>query len=119
MLLLLMVAVYKGYVLMKSFAIPIPTEQIADFCQRWKIRELALFGSMLRDDFMPSSDIDLLATFDEDAEWSLLDHVEMQQELEKLLERKVDLLSKRAVEQSSNWIRRNAILHSAQTLIRV
>ncbi len=55
--------------------------------------------------------------FAEDADWSLFDHVKMQQELESLLKRKVDLLSKRAVEQSTNGIRRDGILHSAHTLI--
>jgi uncharacterized protein len=87
------------------------------FCKRWKVTELALFGSALRTDFTLDSDIDLLISFDDDAEWSLLDHVHMQQELEHLLARKVDLVSRRAVEQSTNWIRRNAILSTAQPIV--
>lgn len=102
---------------MNTLAISIPHQQLAEFCQRWKIRELALFGSVLRDDFTSTSDVDMLVTFAEDANWSLLDHIKMQQELEALLQRKVDLLSKRAVEQSSNWIRRDTILGTARTLI--
>ncbi len=95
---------------MNTLAISIPQQQLAEFCQRWQIRELALFGSVLRDDFTSTSDVDMLVTFAEDANWSLLDHIKMQQELETLLRRKVDLLSKRAVEQSPNWIRRETIL---------
>jgi hypothetical protein len=91
-------------------------DQIADFCHRWKIIELALFGSVLRDDFGPDSDFDMLVTFAADAEWSLLDHFRMEQELEALLRRKVDLVSRRAIERSKNWIRRKEILSTAQTV---
>lgn len=97
--------------------IPIPHRQLVAFCQRWKIRELAVFGSVLRDDFSPQSDIDILVTFADDADWSLFDHVRMEQELESLLNRKVDLLTKSAVEQSTNSIRRDSILRTARTLI--
>ncbi len=51
----------------------LPRNEIARFCQRWKIREMALFGSVLRDDFSPDSDIDILVTFADDAKWGLLD----------------------------------------------
>lgn len=104
---------------MIKLPINIAHEQLVAFCRRWKIRELALFGSVLRPDFSPMSDVDLLVTFDEDAHWGLFDHVQMQQELETLLQRKVDLLTRRAVEQSQNPIRRAAILRTAQTLIAV
>lgn len=80
-----------------------PEDQIAAFCRRWKISQLELFGSILRDDFNDSSDVDMLVTFSEDAGWSLLDHVQMEAELEELLGREVDLISRRAVEQSHNW----------------
>jgi hypothetical protein len=90
--------------------------QIADFCQRWHIRELALFGSVLRDDFRPDSDVDVLATFAPEANWGLFDHFRMEQELAVLLNRKVDLLSKRAVEQSHNWIRRREILKNSEVV---
>jgi predicted nucleotidyltransferase len=96
--------------------IALPHHEIAAFCDRWQIAELSLFGSALRDDFRPDSDIDLLVTFAPEADWSLLDHVQMQQELESLLERDVDLVSKRAIEQSSNWIRRQEILTTAQPI---
>ena len=93
--------------------IEIPHEKIVVFCQKWKIREFALFGSVLRNDFRPESDVDVLVSFSPDADWSLLDHIEMQQELETILNHKVDVVSRRAVERSENWIRRKAILESA------
>jgi len=89
-------------------------EKIAEFCRRWKITELSLFGSVLRDDFGPDSDVDLLVSFAPEAKWSLLDHVAMEEEIAAILGRKVDLVSRRAVEQSENWIRRRAILESAE-----
>ena len=97
-----------------STAIDLPRDVIEAFCRRWKITELAVFGSILRDDFGPDSDIDFLVTFAPDATWSLLDHVAMEYELEDLLGREVDLVSRRAIERSRNWIRREGILGTAQ-----
>jgi len=94
----------------------IPMDEIAKFCRRWKIRELALFGSALRDDFRPDSDLDILVTFAEDAEWSLFDHIQMQHELQAALRRSIDLISRRAVERSQNWLRRQEILNTARVL---
>src|SRR3990170_2944244 len=88
-------------------------ESLAACCRRWKILRLEVFGSALREDFGPDSDIDLLVTFSPDAEWSLFDHVRMTEELAAILGRDVDLISRRAVERSHNWIRRQAILDSS------
>ena len=96
--------------------INLPQKRIADFCQRWRISEFALFGSVLRDDFRPDSDLDVLVTFAPEATWSLLDHLRMEQELGTLLNRKIDLFARRAVEQSHNWIRRREILNTAETV---
>lgn len=96
--------------------IAVSKEQIADFCRRWKIVEFALFGSILRRDFRPESDIDVLVTFAPDAGWSLLDHVEMQDELKTLFGRNVDLVSRRGIERSRNAIRRKEILDSAEVV---
>jgi predicted nucleotidyltransferase len=101
---------------MPDRALPIPEEAITRFSERWRIRELALFGSILRDDFGPESDIDALVTFDEGTEWGLLAHLEMQRELATLLGRNVDLVSRRAVERSANWMRREHILQHARTI---
>ena len=96
--------------------IEIPTEKIANFCQRWKIIEFAFFGSVLRDDFRPDSDVDILVTFDPDAHRTLFDMVDMQDELEAMFGRKVDLVSKRGIEHSRNYLRRKTILNSAQII---
>lgn len=90
--------------------------ELAAFCQRWQITELSLFGSALRPDFRDDSDIDLLAAFAPDARWSLFDHIAMERELAELLGRKVDLLTRRSVERSDNWIRRRSILESAESV---
>lgn len=99
-----------------QITIDLPKAQIESFCDRWLVRELSLFGSILRDDFRPDSDIDILIDFSPQADWSLLDHVKMQQELAAMLGREVDLVSKRAIERSSNWIRRQQILSTAQVI---
>ena len=91
-------------------------QEIEAFCRRWKIAELSLFGSVLRDDFGPDSDIDFLAKFDPDAQWSLLDRADMQIELSDRLHRKVDLLNRHGVEQSRNRFRRIEILKTARPL---
>jgi uncharacterized protein with HEPN domain len=95
---------------MRRLSLDLREPLLADFCRRWKISELALFGSALRDDFNPESDVDVLVTFVPSAHWSLLDLVRMQDELSGLWKRPVDLLTRRAVERSQNWIRRKAIL---------
>jgi uncharacterized protein len=78
--------------------------------------ELALFGSVVRNDFRPDSDIDILVTFTPEAKVSLLDLVDMQYELEALSKRSVDLLTKKSVITSTNWIRRKEILNTAQVI---
>jgi len=96
--------------------IQIDQNQLAKFCLRWLISELALFGSVLRKDFNFASDLDVLVKFKPEANWSLFDHAKMEHELASLLGRKVDLFSKRAVEQSHNWIRRGEILNTAKVV---
>ena len=98
-----------------DLAIDLPREAIEAFCQRWKITELELFGSVLRDDFGPDSDVDFLVTFAPESRWTLLDLAGMHEELAELLGRKVDLGERSSVEQSHNWIRRRELLGSART----
>lgn len=98
-------------------AIAMPIDRIRQFCQNWQIIELALFGSVLRDDFHADSDIDVLVAFAATANWGLLEHAKMQEELEVLFSRPVDLIGKQAIESSSNWIRRQEILSTAQIII--
>ena len=94
----------------------LPMDKITAFCTRWRIAELAVFGSVLRDDFRPDSDIDVLVSFAKDAHWTLFDMVRMSEALEQILGRKVDLVSRRGVEASRNPLRRRAILESAEVL---
>lgn len=94
----------------------VPQEKLADFCRRWKVATFALFGSVLRADFGPDSDIDALVSFDRSANWTLFDLVTMQEELEQMFGRRVDLVERQAVERSENYIRRRAILNSAETI---
>jgi len=86
------------------------------WCHRWQVAELAFFGSVLREDFRPDSDVDVLIRFSDTSQWSLLDHIAMEEELAAFFGRKVDLVSKRAVEASRNPIRRGLILDSAQVV---
>jgi hypothetical protein len=94
--------------------IALPEAKVGEFCRKWKITELALFGSVLREDFRPASDVDVLVSFEPQARWSLMDVVGMQDELETILGRKVDLVERSAIERSENYIRRRYILESAE-----
>ena len=96
--------------------IAISQDRLAAFCARWRVTEVALFGSVLRDDFGPDSDVDVLVRFEPDARHTLLDLAEMENELTRALGRKADLVARDAVEGSPNYIRRRAILRSAQTI---
>jgi hypothetical protein len=99
-----------------TLRIELPMGSIGEFCRRWKIVQLALFGSALRDDFSERSDLDFLATFAPEASWSLLDHAGMEDDLGRILGRRVDLISRRALEQTRNWLLRNEILQSARVV---
>jgi len=96
--------------------IEIPEQQIAAFCRKWKITELALFGSVLGEDFRPESDVDVLVTFAPNPGWSIFDHLHMEEDLEAVFGRKVDLVSRQAIEESHNPIRRKVILESAKVI---
>jgi predicted nucleotidyltransferase len=98
-----------------SIKLDVDREVVMEFCQRWRIKELAFFGSVLRDDFDPDSDVDVLVTFLPDATPGLFDHMDMEEELSRIIGRTVDLVSRRAVEASTNDLRRQAILSSAES----
>ena len=102
--------------MLTKLPIELPEDKIAEFCDLWMVSELALFGSVLRDDFHSDSDLDFLIAFSPDADWSLLDHASMQQELMVMFGKDVDLVSKRAIERSENWIRRQEILGTARVI---
>ncbi len=94
----------------------ISDEALEAFCRKWRIQEFALFGSVLRDDFGPDSDVDVLVSFRPDAEWDLFDVVDMQNELATIFGRKVDLFDREAVEQSRNPFRRRGILRNTRVV---
>lgn len=96
--------------------VTIPRKKLAEFCNRWKVTELALFGSVLRNDFRPDSDIDLLVSFSPRAKISLFDLVRMQNELKEIFGRDVDLVERRAIENSENYIRRKSILSNTKVI---
>ncbi|WP_319423227.1 nucleotidyltransferase family protein [Pleurocapsa sp. FMAR1] len=90
--------------------------QLQKICQQWQITELALFGSVLRDDFKPQSDIDLLVSFAEDAKITFFDLDTIEAQFSRLFNRQVDLVTKRSIEQSHNWIRKQNILNHAKII---
>ncbi len=93
--------------------IKLPQEQIKLFCEKWKIKEFSLFGSVLREDFAPQSDIDVLVSFDADAPWSLWDLLSMQEELKAIFGREVDLIEKEGLR---NPFRRHEILRTRRVV---
>ena len=94
---------------MNYHGIDISENRLAEFCRKWKVKELSLFGSVLREDFGPDSDIDVLVTFQPDALWSMWDLMDMREGLQHLFERTVDLVEKDALR---NPFRRHEILQN-------
>jgi uncharacterized protein len=102
---------------MATLAIEIDKAKLRDFCQRWKITEFALFGSVVRpEEFGPESDVDVLVRFAPDARWGLFEFVRAQDELAEIFGRPVDLVEREAVEGSDNPFRKRSILNSVVLL---
>lgn len=93
-----------------SLHVQIDRSKIENFCRKWKITELSFFGSAVRNDFRPDSDVDVLISYAPDEKWDLFDHISMEEELAEIIGRKVDLLTRRSVERSENPFRRQSIL---------
>jgi hypothetical protein len=91
--------------------VPLPLDLIETVCRKWRIDELALFGSVLREDFSPESDVDVLVTFSPDAQLSLLDFIAIKEDLQEILHLPVDLVSKGGLR---NPFRRHEILNTRQ-----
>lgn len=94
--------------------IPIDREKVAAFCQKWKIAEFSLFGSVLTDEFRPDSDVDVMVEFAEGTWRTLADLDQMEDELSAIIGRRVDLSTKLSVELMRNRTRRNSILQGTQ-----
>lgn len=101
---------------MNIAGIDVPDDLLNQTCRKWKIRRLALFGSGLTGSLRSGSDVDLLVDFDEAEQWSLMDLARAGDEFSSLFGRRVDLVDRQNLEKSSNWIRRNAILSSAEAI---
>lgn len=96
--------------------IDVSSEQIEDFCKRWQIIELSFFGSVLRDDFRPDSDIDILVEFLPDRHLSWDDHINIKAEISDLFGRQVDLVNKKYLK---NPYRRHEILRTHEVIYAV
>lgn len=96
--------------------IQIDPVKIKAFCEKWKIKELSLFGSVLRDDFGPESDVDVLVSYSDGFVPRIDDILNAEEELKTLFGRDVDLVDRLAVEQSHNYIRRRRILGMASRI---
>jgi uncharacterized protein len=96
--------------------VEIPEKKLQEFCRKWKIIEFSLFGSVLRDDFRPDSDVDVLVTFSPDSHWRYYHILDMKDELKEIFGREVDVVEKRLVEKSENYVRRKHILSNLETV---
>lgn len=94
-------------------------QKLDDFCKRWQVVELFVFGSATRDDFSDQSDIDLLVSFAETSDWGLFEHIQMKHELKELFGRDVDLITQRSLRQSRNQLLREEILSTASLLYSI
>lgn len=101
---------------MGKLQIQLPMDQIEAFCKKWNVQEFSLFGSVLTDKFRPDSDIDVMVEFKPKARQSLFDMVSMNDELKTIFGRDVDLMTRQAIEQSRNYIRRKSILTSMEVV---
>jgi hypothetical protein len=93
--------------------IQVPMDRIREFCLKWKVKEFSLFGSVLRDDFRPDSDVDVLVLLADDAPWDLFDWVDMIEQLKAIFGRQVDLVEKTAI---TNPFRRHHILRNRKVI---
>ncbi|MEM6503114.1 MAG: nucleotidyltransferase family protein [Cyanobacteria bacterium P01_C01_bin.89] len=105
--------------LLETLPIAWPEEKMTAFCDRWKVEGLWLFGSVLRDDFGPDSDVDFLVRFLPNDPWDLLDLVRMQRELAEIIGRPVDLIERGPIERSRNPLRRKEILSTSRRIYGV
>jgi predicted nucleotidyltransferase len=99
-----------------AMAISLPLDQVRQFCERWQVDEFALFGSVLRADFRPDSDVDVMVAFSPAARHSLYELSDMREELAAMFGRPVDLVTRQGVTSMVNWYRRRAILDSVRVV---
>ena len=90
--------------------------QLEELCRGWGVLRLTAFGSSIRDDFTPSSDIDLIFAVEEDQRFNLFHHVRLQEELQRIFGRPVDLLTERTVTNMRNPFRKKEILSNQRRI---
>jgi predicted nucleotidyltransferase len=101
---------------LSATAIPMPIHAIEAFCKRWQVKEFALFGSVFRADFRPDSDVDLMVVFEPEAHPTFFELGDMQEELEALFSRNVDIVTRKSIERSVNWYRKKFILDGTEII---
>lgn len=103
----------RNVLVMKTLPVEIPEARIEALCQKWQVRELSLFGSVVRNDFTPTSDVDVLVTFRPEAQWNLWDLVDLRDDLKEIFHREIDLVEERSL---INPYRRASILRDKQVI---
>lgn len=109
------IAQKSGFQTLPELAIALPKDAIVDLCNRWRIEKFYLFGSVLRSDFHGNSDIDVMVEFSPEAHWGW-DIVLIKNELEAIFAHKVDLMTKKSIEESRNWARKEEILSTSRLI---
>jgi predicted nucleotidyltransferase len=89
--------------------------RIEEFCKKWQIVEFSLFGSVLTDEFRPDSDVDVMVKFAPEARVGLFEFIDVEEELEGIIGRKIDLITRPSVERSENYLMRRSILSGTRT----
>ncbi|MDO8631882.1 MAG: nucleotidyltransferase domain-containing protein [Phycisphaerales bacterium] len=102
--------------MVEQLPIAFASEQIREFCRKWRITEFSLFGSVLREDFRPDSDVDAIVNFAEGSHWGLFDICRMEEELRSIFQRDVDLVTRKSIEQSENYIRSREVLGTRRVI---
>lgn len=101
--------------IVQRHGIKIDTEALAGLCRRYRVRELSLFGSVLREDFRDDSDVDVLVEFEQDVRIGLFRYFDLESELENLFGRKVDLVTKKGLK----WVIRDDVIRSSKVVYAV
>jgi uncharacterized protein len=100
----------------RRYAIDLPMKEITEFCDRWQVIEFSLFGSVLRDDFRTDSDVDVMVEFSPDAHPTFTTLEQMEEDLQQIFHRDIDLITRQGIETTRNYLRRQEILSSAQII---
>ena len=101
---------------MERHGIQLDSPEVLAFCRTWKISRLEVFGSILREDFRPDSDVDFVVDFEDDAEWDLAELEQIRQGLSEIVHRDADVLTRRTLARTDNWLLRRNVLAQLETV---